>query len=225
MKALIFDSSTLISLAMNGLFEELKRLKKTFDGKFLITIEVKKEIIDRPLTIKRFELEALKIKQLLDEGILEMPFSIGIKDAEITKKTEEILNISNRTFIGKGEEIKILDLGETSCLALSRILDEKGISNVIAVDERTMRMLVEKPENLARLLNKKLHTKINANNENFKFFKGFKFIRSAELVYIAYKKGLVDIKDDIALDALLYAVKYKGCSISNEEIEEIEKLA
>jgi len=224
MKILIFDSSTLISLAMNGLFEELKRLKKAFDGKFIITLEVKKEIIDRPLTIKRFELEALRLKGFFDEKVLEMPFSIGIKDAEITKKTEEILNVANKTFIGKGEGIKILDLGEASCLALSRILNDKGINNVIAVDERTMRMLIEKPENLAKLLGKKLHTQIISKRENFKSFRGFRIIRSAELVYIAYKKGLVNLHNGVVLDALLYAVKYKGCAISEQEIDEIKMM-
>jgi len=31
-------------------------------------------------------------------------------------------------------------------------------------------------------------------------------------------------KGDKVLDALLYAVKFKGCSISNDEIDEIKKL-
>ena len=58
MKAIIFDSGTLISFAINGLYEELKLLKAKFDGKFIITDEVKAEIIDKPINIKRFELEA-----------------------------------------------------------------------------------------------------------------------------------------------------------------------
>ena len=223
-KIIIFDSGTLISFVMNGLLPELKKLRKIFDGKFIITNEVKKEIIDKPITIKRFELEALKLKQLLDEKILEMPVSVRIGNKEISKKTDEIMEIANNTFIGKGDSIKLIDSGEASCLVVSRLLNEKGIRNIIAIDERTTRMLVEKPENLENLLRKKLHTQITSKKENFKFFKGFKFIRSAELIYIAYKKGLVKLRNGPVLDALLWAVKYKGCAISGDEIKEIESL-
>ena len=97
-KAIIFDSGTLISFSMNGITDYIRKLKEIFKGKFLVTIEVKKEIVDKPLTIKRFELEALKLKALLDDGVLEMPYSLGIKDSEITSKTNEILSIATSTF-------------------------------------------------------------------------------------------------------------------------------
>jgi len=224
-KVIIFDASTLITLAMNGLLEEFKELKKIFKGKFIITEDVKREIIDKPITIKRFELEALKLRQLLDDKILEMPSSLKISADEISKKTIEFIKIANSTFKGRGKDIKLIDSGETSCLALSRILDEKKIKNIIAIDERTTRMLGEKPENLERLLQKKLHTKVSFNKENFKFFKGFKFIRSSELVYVMYKKKLTRLKNgNILLDALLYAVKFKGCAISGDEIREIKRI-
>ena len=109
-------------------------------------------------------------------------------------------------------------------MALGKILNEKNIVNVIAIDERTTRMLSERPENLKKLLEKKLHTKVSYKKERVKFFSDFKIIRSAELVYIAYKKGLVNLSDGNVLDALLYAVKFKGCSISDDEIREIKKL-
>lgn len=118
----------------------------------------------------------------------------------------------------------VVDLGEMSALALSKMLSDKGIDNVIAVDERTTRMLIEKPDNLERLFEKKLHTKVRANKDNFKFFKGPKLIRSTELAYVAYKKGLINLKNGQVLDALLYAMKYKGCSISEDEIEEIKRI-
>ncbi len=224
MKVIIFDASTLITLSMNGLFNEFRKLKKVFKGKFIITKDVKREIIDKPITIKRFELEALRLKKLLDEKVLEMPSSLNVNETEVSKKVIEIKNIANSTFHGRGEDIKLIDSGEISCLALSRILDEKKINHVIAVDERTTRMLGEKPENLERLLQKKLRTKISFKKENFKFFKGFKFIRSSELVYIMYKKKIVEFGNHVLLDALLYAVKFKGCAISGDEIKEIKNL-
>ncbi|MBU0958957.1 MAG: hypothetical protein KKB31_03350 [Nanoarchaeota archaeon] len=223
-KVIIFDASTIISLAMNGLYEEISLLKSIFKGRFIITKEVKYEIIDRPLTIKKFELEALKLQKLLQDGVFELPSSLGVSDSEVSKEAQSILDLANKTFYGDGREMRIVDLGETSCLALSKILNGKGISSVLAVDERTMRMLVEKPDNLDKLLSKKLNTKIKANRDYFKYFKGFNFIRSSELVYVLYKKGLTKLKGPMVLDALLYAVKFKGCSISGDEIREIKSL-
>jgi len=223
-KAIVFDSGTLISFSMNGTTDLIEKLKGIFKGKFLITSEVKKEVIDTPLRIKKFELEALKIKQLLDDKVLEMPSSLGIADPEITIKTNEILNMANSFFIGNGREIHLLDSGESSCLALSRILTEKRIKNILAVDERTTRMIVEKHENLKEFLEKKLHVKIKINHDSLKFFHGFKIVRSAELAYVAYKKGLVKIRNENVLDALLYAMKFKGAAISGEEIEEMKRL-
>ncbi len=223
-KVLIFDSSSIINFVLNGLLEEFRGLKKAFGGKFLITEEVKKEIVEKPSKIKRFELEALKIKALLDEKILEMPLDIGVKDQEVSEITNDIHYTANNTFFGRGNAIHIIDSGEESCLALSKLLGKKGIKNLVVIDERTIRMLCERPENLASLLHKRMHTKIEAKTDNFKLFEGFKFIRSTELIYIAYKKGIVKLKNHDVLDALLYAFKFNGCSISDEEINEIKKM-
>lgn len=225
-KILIFDASTLISFSMNGLYEELRKLKQSFNGYFIIPQEVKEEVIDKPIQRKRFELEALKIKQLLDEGILEFPEHIGENQQEISELTQELLTKANEMFVDskRNKPIKLIDAGETACLALSKILSKKGFKNVIAVDERTTRMLVEKPQNLKQLLERKLHTRVKLNKQNFQEFKGIKIIRSAELVYILNKKGLVNLRDLRALDALLYAVKFKGCSITDDEIKEIKRI-
>lgn len=223
-RVIIFDASILITFAMNGLLPEFKELKKIFKGKFIIPNAVKKEAIDNPLKIKRFELEALKIQNLLDEKILELPQSLGIKEKDISIGTQKILDEANSIFQNRGKDIHIIDIGESSCLSLSRILDEQKIENVMAIDERTMRMLCEKPENLRELLEKKLHTKITYQKLKNKTFGNSRIIRSAELIYIAYKKGLIRLKGAQVLDALLYAAQFKGCSISRDEIEEIKRL-
>ncbi len=224
-RVVIFDSSTLINLTMNGLLKEFEGLKKNFDGKFLITKEVVAEVIDKPSTIRRFKLEALKIKKLLEDGVLEMPSSIGIEDREISKVTTEIREKVNQIFYNKGNAIQIIHSGECSCLALSNILNEKNIDTVISIDERTTRMLVEKPENLSSLLQKKLHTSITMNDEHLYYFRNFKIIRSTELMYVAFKKGIVELKNHNVLDAILYALKLNGCSISDEEIVEMERIS
>jgi len=223
MKALIFDSSSLISISLNGLLEELKKLKKIFNGEFIITKEVKREVIDDPIKIKMYELEALKIQNLIDEGCLNMPEKIGIQDKEITNLMFKLMNSANTMFVGNGNEIQLIHQGEASCLALSKLMNERKIKNVLAIDERTTRMLVEKPGNLKELLEKKLHAKIKLRESNFQQFKGFKIIRSTELMYLAYKNNLIRWEGKEILDALLYALKFKGCAISSEEIEEIKR--
>ena len=224
-KIIIFDASTLITIAMNGLLEELRMLKKIFKGKFIIPNEVKYDAIDRPMKIKRFELEAMKLQNLLEEKVIELPASLSIDSAKISKETEILMSIANTTFEGNGKSIHLIDLGETACLVLSKILTEKKMPNVLAVDERTTRMLCEKPENLKQLFQKKLKVRIKSNQENYPHFEGFRFIRSSEIVYIAYKKKIIRWKNKDILDALLYGVKFKGCAISEDEIKEIKKLA
>ncbi len=223
-KILIFDSGALISFAMSGLIGEIRNLKNVFNGKFIITKSVKEEIIDKPMTIKRFELEAMMIQQLLDEKTIEMPPSLGIDEGRIMGETHNILGMANNIFYTRKRPVHLIDIGEASCLALSRILSEKGIENVIAIDERTTRMLGEKPENLRKLMEGKLHMPVFDKKGDYKFFKGFKFIRSTELVYVAYKKGLIKIKNKNLLDALLYALKFNGAAISDDEIAEIKRI-
>ena len=53
---------------------------------------------------------------------------------------------------------------------------------------------------------------------------GINVIRSAEVVANAYEKDLLPWKGKQVLEAALYAVKYSGCSITREEIEEYQKI-
>lgn len=224
MKALIFDSGTLINLSMNGLLYILEELKKNFNGKFIITNDVKYETIDKPIGISRFELGALKIQNLIDLKVLELPSSIGIKDTEIDKKTKILMNLSNHCIKKKKKWIRIVSKAEVSCLAISSILTKMGTENMIAVDERTIRTLVEKPENLEKIMNKKLKGRVEIEKSCFTQFENFRFIRSTELVYVAYKKGFIRLKGKKVLEAALFATKFKGSSVSFEEIKELKKL-
>jgi len=223
-QAIIFDASTLISFSMAGLLPEIRELKKIFKGKFIISQKVKEEAIDTPLKIKRFQLEALKIKALLEDKILELPIALGLDDKVIRTKANEILEMANTTIYGADKDIHLIELGEASALAISKMLNEKKIKNVIAIDERTTRSLSETPNELKKYLERKLHAKMTIKQEKINSFKEFKFIRSTELIYVAYKKGLLRLKGTENLSAVLYALKYKGCAISGREIQEIKNL-
>ncbi|MFA7707623.1 MAG: hypothetical protein WCX73_01625 [Candidatus Pacearchaeota archaeon] len=219
-KYLIFDSGPLINFAMNGCLDILEKLKKEFNGEFLITKEVIEEIIETPITIKRFELEALQLKSLYDRGVIKLADLTPQQVDELKIKREEITATANYMFNKKKKPIFLIGKGEAAVLALSKILN----SPHVVIDERTARMLCENPENLRKLLEKKLHTQIRARKENYSYFKGYKVIRSTELAYIAHKKNLFEIKDPRVLEATLYGLKYNGCSISETEIEEMKNL-
>jgi len=219
MKALVFDSSSIITLALNNLLYILRPLKEKFNGQFFITQDVKRELVDAPLETKRFKLEALMISQLIQEGILE------ISKIDTKQKAVETENIANSIYSANGEKINILHSGESSCIALARILQEEYDAGVV-IDERTARMLAESPGNLRKLLEKKLHRKIKMNEENLEYFADLKIIRSSELCYVAYKKKMIVLPADFedAIEALFYAVKFKGCAISFSEIDKAKKL-
>ena len=222
-KVLIFDAGPIISLTMNGLLPVLKKLKENFNGEFVITPGVKKEIVDRPLKIKKYSLEGVKVQNLIEEGIL-VPSSNFVENSALNRETKRLLKIVNSSFRDDkiNEKINLIHSGEAECLAFSNLCK---CDNVIVIDERTTRMLTEAPDKLEHLMEKKLHTSIHADFSGLKELANMKFIRSAELLYVAYKKDLIGLKKDkILLDALLYGVKFKGAAISSREIEKIKKL-
>jgi hypothetical protein len=224
MKALILDSGILINLSMNGLLYILEELKKKTRMQFLITRQVKYEVIDRPVKVPRFELGALRVQSLIDNKVVELPESVGVSDNEINKKTEELMKIANNSLKSHGRFVKIVSDAEMSCLALSAVLTAKKIDNLIGVDERTTRILSEKPTNLERIMSKKLHTNVTLEKSSFEKFKEFRFIRSTELAYVAHKLGVLNVKGPKALEAVLYATKFKGSSVSYDEINVLKKL-
>ncbi len=227
MKAIVFDTSSIITLSLNNLLYLLPELKHRFKGQFFITKDVKREIIDKPLKSKKFKLEALQIHQLILDNTLE------IYGQQIEKQTQHILNICNNLFKGKNHFIHLVDKAEVEALALANLLRATYI-----VDERTMRMLIEAPLELKKILERKLHTKITINNNNLKQLQkeiNVNIIRSTELVTAAYSLSLLNnltkhdhlinlnLKREV-LDGLLWGLKLNGCSISRKEIDQIEEI-
>ncbi len=232
MKALVFDASPLITISMNGLLDTLRLLKKSYGGRFCISEGIKKEVVDNPIHTKRFKFEAIKIMDTIKDGYLEVCNKKGID-----KLTKELLWLSNHIYQAKGNWIKILHEGELSALALCLYLN----ADAYVVDERTMRMLIEDPVNLAELLSQKLHINVTTNEKNLMKFQGIvkdvKIIRSVELMTVAFEKGLLDkysarvgkklvdvnIRKEL-LDGVLWGLKLRGCSISVQEINQLMKI-
>jgi hypothetical protein len=223
MKYLIFDAGPIISLSMNGMLPIVEKLKGVFDGEFILTPHVKNEVVDRPMKIKRFKLEAIRVNDMIERGVFKMSGDV-VPQEKLNKEIKRILKIANGVLktSHNGEKIDIIHEGEAACLAFSNLCGE---DSVIVIDERTTRMLTEAPENLEKMMERKLHTSLDANLPLLDELKGFKFIRSAELLFVAYKKDLLHVKKSKdLLDALLYGAKFKGCAISSKEIEAMKKL-
>ncbi len=226
MKSIVFDSGPVISLALNNLLWILDPLKKRFNGNFCIPGSVKKEIVDKPLSTKKFRFEALQVLNLIKNRTLEVS---EIKD--VMKKSFSLLDSANNIFIAHEHPIQILHLGETEGVALSLYLN----ADAFVIDERTTRVLIEQPKALENLLRHKLHTSIKVNKDNLKRFrnetKNIKIIRSAELAAVAYELGFLDkfILDipkpkKTLLEGLLWGVKLNGCAISKNELNNIIQL-
>ncbi len=222
MKVCIFDSGAIINLAMNGLLYILPELKKKTI--LIITPAVKREIIDRPLTIPRFALEALQVQELFDQGIIQLPEAVGIQSTTLAAETALLMDKANHFVQAAGTFVSIVSEGEISCLALSKALTAKKVENLIAIDERTTRLLVEGPRNLERLMSDRLHKRITLAYQDLSAFSSFTCIRSSELVVVAYKQKILHPQTKQALAAALYATKYKGSSITFEEIDQLKKI-
>lgn len=227
MKALIFDSSSIITLAMNDLLWTLKPLKEMFKGEFYIPNSVKKEVVDTPFKSKRYKLESIMISKLISDGILKVAPRVDVN---------KLMSTANNIFSSKenlkvkspGGVLNILQNGELEAIALSVKLK----ADAYVVDERTMRMVLEDPTALKDILEKKLHTKVYIDEKNLRDFKkqldDVSIIRTSELMIVALEKGL--FKDYVnlrnrkeLLDAILWGLRLRGCAISTEEIEDIKR--
>lgn len=226
MRSISFDAGPVISLTTNNLLWLLKPLKEKYKGHFHITKDVKKELVDMPLEIKRFEFEALQVMHCIDNNILEV-----IDKKEINDSANKLLELANSSFNAFGNNIQIVHRAEMSGIACSLYFNDEAF----VVDERTTRTLIENPKKLFNILRHTLHTDIKVNKSNLhefgKLTKNIKVIRSVELVTIAYELGLLDkyitnipnAKKRL-LDSILWGVKLNGCSVSRREIEQIVRM-
>jgi len=215
---IVADSSSLISLAMNCLSCVLPDL----DVKVVVTPAVYEEVITRPLGGRRYALEALRIQRLFKSGV------VATREAD-KKLTHELMDAANRVYeIKGGGFIKVLHKGEADALAL---ISETG-ADALLMDERTTRLLLEAPSELAVVLTKRTHKKVVINKKGLegieKILPRAPVVRSTELAVVAYERGLLkefDAPPQKLLDSVLAALKYSGCAVSWREIDELKAQA
>ena len=228
--SIVFDSGPIISLATNGLLSILPDLKNDFEGDFLIASKVKEEVIDRPLTSKNYQFEALRVLNYISDGTITV-----VNNAQIEQKANELLALANRIYRAQNNNITIVHIAEMQVLAIAIIYD----SSAVVIDERTARHIIDKPFKLQEHLQNKLHTQVTIDKDALRQFyeltKDIKVLRSVELLTIAFEKGhlkkyfndkekafVKDINRQI-LTSGLWALKLNGCAVTEREIEKIVK--
>ncbi len=223
MKALVFDTGPIINLALNNMLWLAPSLKNIYSGDFYITQSVYREAIERPLTSKKYKFEALQILKLKEEGVLKV-----YKNPKLGRETTSYHTLANRIFKVKGNYVKNFHFADIESLVLGKTLQ----ADAVVIDEFYTRMLMENPEYLKERMEKKLHEPVTVVTENLKLFKQkigkLKIIRSFELVALAYEKGLFDRyvleisnPKKTLLEGILWAIKLNGCSVTEQEINEL----
>ena len=226
MRSIIFDAGPIISLATNNLLWVLEPLKIKFGGEFYITNAVKEELVDRPLSTKKFKFEAIQVERLVEENVLSV-----VDNNFIREKTPMLLGTANQIFRAYNNYIRIVHFAEMSALAASVSLN----SDSVVIDEKTTRFLIENPRMIAEILKKTLHTSVHVNESNLKEFrdsvKSIKIIRSVELVAVAYEQGMLDsyitkipdAKRNL-IESVLWGLKLNGCAVSKDEIDQLVRI-
>jgi len=226
MKCIVFDSGPVISLALNNLLWILKELKQLYNGEFILPAAVHHELIETPMQIRRFEFEAFQVNELITASVFR-----EYDTEELAASGYRCMEIANTVFYAKGEPLRIIQIGEAQAIAAHNLLKSDGI----VVDERTTRMLIEQPESLRQVLSSRLHTRVRLNkqklNEFYKLFGKPPVLRSVEIVTVAFEFGLLnrylfntnrETRREL-LKSSLWALKLKGATVSEKEIEQILK--
>jgi hypothetical protein len=227
MKKIIFDSGPIISLTTNNLLFILEELKKKSEIEFYITPAVRRELVEKPLSTKRFKFEALQVLRFINKGVIKV-----FEHDLLKEKTMECLDLANNIFSAQESLMAIVHYPDMESIVAAKLLE----ADAVVMDERTTRVLVESPAKLEALLESKLHTDVTINNEKLERFKNctgdILVIRSFEIVTIAFEKGILDkyrpenIIDDASsnatlLESVLWGVKLNGCAVSEQEINTI----
>ena len=215
----VIDSGTMITFSSTCLMNVFKNFVRHNKIELIVSSTVADESVWRPISNKRFALNAARIKHAFNDKTVNVVES----NSEVRVLEGKILATANTCFSTKFGPLKIIQQGEAEALALSRIYGAKALF----VDERTTRSLIENPSRLKQVLEKKQHTGIFADDQKIQEFRDIfpdlKIFRSVDIIALAYEQDLFGNELDrgkIELQAALYSAKYAGCAVSEKEIED-----
>jgi len=216
MKAVI-DTGTMITLSSTCLMNVFREFAKYNRLELLVSSDVAQESVWRPITNKRFALNAARIKYAFSEKIVNVVEPTN----RIRSEQGKILSLANTIFSTDKGPLTIIQDGEAEALALAKIFN----AHALFIDERTTRYLIEDPLRLKQVLERRQDKEIFYNKESvFSFkemFSELKTFRSVDLIALAFEQNLFDHElahGKLELEAALYAAKFAGCAVSENEI-------
>ncbi|MDD2531833.1 MAG: hypothetical protein PHY04_04065 [Candidatus ainarchaeum sp.] len=220
----VIDTGTMITLSGTCLMNVFKSFVKTNKIELMISSTIAQESVWNPINNKKFALNAARIKYAINQQVVK---SIP-KNSQINSEMEKILRISNNVFFTQNGPITIIQAGEAEALALAKIYSAKAMF----VDERTTRSLIENPQRLKQVLERRQDEPVRINQENLNtirnMFPDLKMFRSVDIIALSYEQDLFDHELDhgkLELEAALYSAKFNGCAVSENEINEYVKNA
>lgn len=229
MSVIVVDSSTIISCAVNCLIWIFDRLQQK-GNRFVVPASVKREIVDQGLASQKYKYEAIRVMRYTLKGTFE------VDKRDIKNEASRILNYANTSFTINGNPLKILQDADAEVVALAKKIN----ADAIATDERTLRMLVENPEAMKPILEEKFHAKVGVNENSLRelsnIIKGVPVMRSVDIITTAFMAGIFEETEGYCknvipncrkelIQGLLFALKFSGCAIAFEEVNEYVNLA
>jgi len=218
MKAVI-DTGTMITLAGTCLMNVFREFVKTNHLELLISGTVAEESVWKPITNKRFALNAARIKYAMTKGIIK---TIPVTN-EIAHTQQKILQLANNIFFTQSGPLSIIQAGEAEALAIAKLQNVK----MLFIDERTTRSMIEDPSRLKQVLERRQEEEVTMSQQNLNSFRSMfpelKMFRSVDIIAMAYEQNLFDHElahGRLELEAALYAAKFAGCAVSEKEIED-----
>ena len=212
MRKIVCDASSVISLAENCFLPLLQDLK---NAEFIVSKCVEKEIVEKPLATRRFGLEAVRAGLLVEKGIIKV-----VDDPFIQEYTKKITDLANSLLKYKEGYVKIMHEGEAQSIACLKFLGAK----TLLIDERTTRLLIEDIELLKKYIESRTGFKLEIDENVLCQIKKesaeINVIRSCEILAYAYENNLLKDFGDKVFETGLWALKFSGCSITDEEIKE-----
>ena len=218
MTKVVFDTSTILSFSGSCLINLLGHLAKQDFLEVIIPQGVMEEAVNKPMSIKRFELSALRVLKGVKDGWI----NVVDRTAGLEEEGNVIKEMANSIFFIGNKPVEIIQKGEVETLALAKLEN----APVAAIDERTTRLLIENPPNLKKFMSYKHKETVRMDQNALLDFNEvlprLQIVRSTELIALAYDKKLFSPELNQTrrdLEAALYAMKYSGCAISYQEIE------
>ncbi|MBS3061673.1 MAG: hypothetical protein J4215_03770 [Candidatus Diapherotrites archaeon] len=217
MTTIVFDSSVLISITEKCFLKILQRLHHQHGLRFVIPQSVFEEAVHHPESIRRFELNAVRLKQaVMDRWIEVIPQSDALRSLYA-----EFAELSNNSFFVNEKPLQLLQAGELEALAVFKSLN----ADALAIDERTCRMMLEDPYRLQSLIARRMDRQVQTDSSRLKKLSDLlgrpTVVRSCDLLALAFSEKLFEgelSQSKQGLEAALWSVKFAGCAVSGIEI-------